>query len=126
MKIAIDIRNQDEYTLARKYCKKHGARCGFDSSAGKGFIYVLNTKAKGYNKLRVGCTKDIPEIKKQGYKYILASELFKDELKDIEKGFCCKEFRHHFQVKEVINRDKGKFYIDYTPIYYCPFCGQKL
>lgn len=81
MKIAIDVENQQEYNIVRDWLRQQGARPGFDSSPGKGFIYVLDTEDDSVDTLRVGCTKDIPEIKRQGYKYVKASEFFKDIIK---------------------------------------------
>jgi hypothetical protein len=82
MKIALGIRTQMEYELARKYVENRGILCGYDEMFKNGIIYVIDTKEKT---LLVGFDKEIPEMKKQGYKFTEAKEFFKDKLKSIKK-----------------------------------------
>lgn len=128
MKLAIDIKTQDEYTIVREFITKHKGRYGFDPPCGKGFIYVLDGRGEDISEVRIGCTKDIPEIKKQGYKYVLASEFFKEQLSIPNFGFCCKQFKDSITVKEIIMKKTKHYYIDDGDerINYCPYCGKKL
>ena len=127
MKIAIQIENQDEYTICRKYIQELGLPVGFDYSSGKGFIYCIDTNEKDkYNAVKIGCNKDIPEIKKQKYKYVKASEYFAKELEHINNGFCCIRLRKAVQVEEEITYKNNKYYINDLALNYCPFCGEGL
>jgi hypothetical protein len=128
MKLAIDIKTQDEYTIVREFITKHKGRCGFDSPCGKGFIYVLDGRGEDISEVRIGCTKDIPEIKKQGYKYVLASELFKEQLSIPNFGYCCEKFKYNITVRDLIYYKNNKYYLDDKDeeITYCPYCGKKL
>lgn len=91
-KLALDIRSQAEYTLSREFVEENGIRCGYDEYTEDRIIYVIDTKAKT---LLTGFKTDIPEIKKQGYKYILASKYFNDAEK------ICKQRDKDKIVKEI-------------------------